>query len=442
MATYLLTDDLTPVNYPSRSRSTIIISIENTVTHLLLLSVVMESTFSKFLDLPKEIQFAIWEVAIRPSGDRHVHRFSIAGFPLRHTNRKHLCLQKTKLWSDGTLRSAVCSSLTVPSDDVEGNPNDSIYLSDSGLWTACKDSRDAMEKRFKKNEWWSKVKSPYHPKRTAEPGQYLGQEDTAHTASYTDHDGIVKHITIGYERDLIHLDPRYLCDLENIDWFRNSIDIFQLPVFDRRLEMGGNLVVRPSFVGSNIALDYDRSILDQFSSKMVHYRDKALRTRSVALFDMYVFLCETAQRTVWFIDYGLVPVPNRAVDSLPVREIFRSGDCIYTEVKREDIGVLWQLSEYDKAYDDENHSAFDMLRIFEAGPWELEDPSRLRVLACQPAPGRVVKPRKPWALRCHGHSSCELCTGKPVPRVRPSTIEREGEESSSHISESDLILFD
>ncbi|RGP73599.1 glutathione s-transferase omega 2 [Fusarium sporotrichioides] len=402
----------------------------------------MSSTFPQFLGLPKEIQVLIWEAAIRPPGDRYVHRFSIAGFPLRHTNRKHLRLQRTNHLPNGTSRLVSCSALTVPLDDVEGNINDSIYLSDSGLWTACKDSRDAMERRFKRNEWWSHIKSPHHPKRTAMPGQYLAQEDTAHTASYTDCNGVVKHITIGYERDLIHLDPRYLCNIENIDWFHVSNDIFQL-VFDKRLEVEGDPVVKPSFVGTNIALDYDRSILDQFSSRKVHYREKSLEARSVDLFDMCLFLCETAQRTVWFIDHGLVLAPNRAVDTAQVREIFRSGNCIYTEVKREDIGVLWHLSEYDKAYDDENHTAFDMFRIFEEGSWELEDPSCLRVLACQPAPGRIVRPRKPWALRCHGHPSCEVCNvGKPVPRVRPSTIKREGSESSSDISESDLILFD
>ncbi|CAF3516933.1 unnamed protein product [Fusarium graminearum] len=435
----LLTDDLSQLSMqkpPCNSH----INLEHLYTYNPLRNN-MEPAFPKFMHLPKEIQIQIWEAAVRPSGDRHVHRFSIVGFPLRHTNRKHLRLERTKRLSDGTSRVVSCSNFAVPADDVEGNPNDSIYLSDSGLWTACKDSRDAIENRFKKNEWWSDIKSPYHPKRTATAGEYLGQEGTSHTASYTDYDGVVKHITIGYDRDLIHLDPRHLCNIENIDWFHASYNIFQLPILDKRLEVEGDPIVKPSFVGANIALDYDRSILDQFSSQKVHYREKALAARSVDLFDMIFFLCETAQRNVWFIDHGLIPAPNAAIDTAPVREVFRSGDCVYAEVKREDIGALWLLSDYDKALDDENHTAFDMFRTFEEGSWELEDPSRLRVLACQTVSGRNVKPRKPWALRCHGHPSCEVCNAdKPVPRVRPSTIE--GSESSSDISESDLILFD
>ncbi|CEI63100.1 hypothetical protein FVEN_g351 [Fusarium venenatum] len=400
----------------------------------------MEATFPLFLHFPKEIQILIWEAAVRPSGDRHVHRFSIAGFPLRHTNRKHLRLQNTKRLSDGASRLVTCSSLTVSPDDVEGNPNDSIYLSDSGLWTACKNSRDAMEGRFKGNEWWSHIKSPYHPKRTSMPGQCLGREDATHTASYTDHDGVVKHITIGYERDLVHLDSRYLYMIENIDWFHAPNGIFQLPVFDNRRCHE----VKPSFVGfvgENIALDYDCSIMDNFYSQKLHYQRKELKASFGEVLDTCCRLLKATQRTVWLVDYGLVPAPNTAAEPTAVREIFRSGDCSYTEVKSEDIGVLWHLVDYDRAYDGENHSAFGLVGIIEQSLFRPDGPSRLRVLACQPAPGRNIRPRNPWAVRCHGHPSCEVCNAdKPVPRVRPSTIVRS--ESSSDLSDSDLNLFD
>lgn len=408
--------------------------------------------FPQFADLPKEIQILIWEAAVRPvPGDRHVHRLSIAGFLLRHTNRKHLQLQRTENLADGSSRSFSCTSLTIPTDDVDGNPNDSVYLSDSALWTICKESRSAMQKRFTKNEWWSNIKSSYHPKRTAEPGRYLYQEDATHTASYKDQDGVVHHITIGHEKDLIHLGPRYLCNIENIDWFHLSNDIFHLPAFDRRST--ADSVVKPSFLGENIALDYDQSIYDKYMTKEMHYREKGLEMPSVHFLDMCMFLTSTAKRTIWFIDYGLIPAqsvaetndtglhdPLNGGEDVAVREVFRSGDCIYTEVKREDIGPLWRVSDYDKAYDGDDHHVFEMFSIFQ-GPWEMEDPSKLRVLACQAAPGRPDRPRKPWTIRCHGHPTCEVCNAKkPVPRVRPSTI-KDGTESSDDISESDLNLF-
>ncbi|RBR24251.1 uncharacterized protein FIESC28_02984 [Fusarium coffeatum] len=412
-------------------------------------------TFPQFTKLPKEIQIMIWEAAVRPvPGDRHVHRFFIADYhlkhpaPLRNIKAPFLNLLRVKNHAYASLNHSTGLSLAIPKDDVDGNPNDSVYLSDSSLWIVCKDSRQAMERRFNKNEWWSKEKAPFHPKRSAEPGQYLGQEGVTHTASYTsrDDDGIVKHITIDYQRDLIHMDARYLGE---VDWFHLAESNF-LPIFDMRAE--DSSIVKLSFVGDNIAVDFDRSMYDGMEGGKTHFQQKSLQMYSSNFIDMVRLLINTAQRNVWFIDYGLVPVQNTAEkggkgtksdDEPPVvRETFRSSDCIYTEVKFEDIGTLWRLSDYDKAYDGENHHAHDMLEILVDEIYHSEHFELLRVLACQPAPGRPARPRKPWTKRCHSHLSCEECHPKPVPRVRPSTIEQKEPENSGDISESDLNLFD
>ncbi|KAJ4124258.1 hypothetical protein NW768_009617 [Fusarium equiseti] len=414
----------------------------------------VQETFPKFKYLPKEIQILIWEAAVRPvPGDRHVHRFFIAGYHLKHAAPLHniktpfLNLIRTKNFTYDSLNVSTGCSLAVPDDDADGNPNDSVYLSDSSLWSVCKESRKAMERRFSKNEWWSKQKAPFHPKRSAEPGQYLGQEGVTHTASYKNEDGIVKHITIDYQRDLIHLDPRYLND---VYWWNLLEEGNFLPLFDMRIE--DSSTAKRSFVGDDIALDFDRSTYDTMRGKMVHFYQRNLQMYSSNFYDMVSLLASGAQRRVWFIDYALVPTAERdgkvfregtssREEPPATREIFSSDDFIYTEVKSEDIGPLWRLSHYDNAYDGENHHAFaflDHLRNLV----HLEDPSLLRVLACQPAPGRPARPRKPWSKRCHGHLTCEECHPKPVPRVRPSAIENEGSESSGDISDSDLNLFD
>ncbi|KAF4499808.1 glutathione s-transferase omega 2 [Fusarium agapanthi] len=160
-------------------------------------------------------------------------------------------------------------SLAIPTDDVAGNPNDSVCLTDSSLWTFCRESRRAMERHFAKNEWWSHIKSPFHPKRTAEPGRCAGQEGAAHTASYQDMDGIVKHITIDFDNDLVHFDPRWL---EHLDWWHiNNSDFLSL--FNERpsLERSGF-----KFIESNIAMDYDPSILDALKDRKVHYNQIGL----------------------------------------------------------------------------------------------------------------------------------------------------------------------
>lgn len=204
-------------------------------------------------------------------------------------------------------------------------------------------------------------------------------------------------------------------------------------------------------MGDNIALDFDRSTCDELFGRKTHFQQESLHTYHSNFFSMIVFLVVGCQRRVWLIDHALVPAQSTAEkddkekkseeQSPAVRETFRSNDCIYTEVKLEDIGPLWQLSDYDKAYDGENHHAFDCCDSLPRAV-VFEDSSILRVLACQPAPGRPARPRKPWTKRCHGHPTCEECHPKPVPRVRPSTIENEGSDGSGEISDSDLNLFD
>ncbi|KAM0196205.1 hypothetical protein ACHAPA_003512 [Fusarium lateritium] len=394
-------------------------------------------TFPQFLNLPKEIQLLIWEAAARTS-DRHVHRFFIAQYHFKspsplsrrqedllqwlgtsavaYENVNFLQLLGTRTIDDENVNFVPSFSFAVPIDDIDGNRNDSVYLSDSSLWTFSKDSRQAMEKRFRKNEWWSHIKSPYHPKHTATPGNYLGQEGASHTASYRDDNGGVKHITIDFDRDLIHLDPCHLNHLPLLDPLHDSLPLFDCKITPRPK-------AKPSFVGENIALDYDVSILDVFLGRKVHYRKKELR---MGWWDFRMILhrlLNGMKRTIWFIDYGLSyqnateNVSNREdgsthgtradLNSQPVRETFRSEDFIYTEVQREDIGPVW-LPRNDEVENSEGSTVFDMFDYL-ADRLDTKDLDRLRVLACQPRPGRLTQPRRPWAKRCPGDSTCEGC---------------------------------
>ncbi|KAG5766059.1 hypothetical protein H9Q72_005852 [Fusarium xylarioides] len=311
-------------------------------------------TFPKFLQLPKEIQILIWEAAVRPvPGDRHVHRFCIADYrvlqptPIKPIQGGFLRLLRTKKFEYESVNIASGLSLAVPTDDVAGNPNDSVYLTDSFLWTFCKESRQAMERRFARNEWWSHVKSPFHPERTAEPGRYIGQKGAAHTASYQDNEGTVKHITMDFDNDLIHFDPRWL---GSVDWWHISPSVF-LSLFGERPshERSGF-----SFIGSNIAMDYDPSIMDILKNRRVHYNQRGLRMTRGAFQDMIIYLLDVAKATIWYIDYSLIQAQHTPRSSeegvgrqdsvYATKEVFRSNDFVYTEVKREDIGTSWVVS--------------------------------------------------------------------------------------------------
>ncbi|KAF5680501.1 glutathione s-transferase omega 2 [Fusarium circinatum] len=405
-------------------------------------------TFPKFLQLPKEVQILIWEAAVRPvPGNRHVHRFSIADYrvpqptPTRPIKGRFLRLMHNKNFEYDSLNIASGLSLAIPTDDVAGYPNDSVCLTDSSLWTVCRESRRAMERHFAKNEWWSRVKSPFHPKRTAEPGQYAGQKGASHTASYQDIDGIVKHITIDPDNDLVHLDPRWL---EHVDWL-NIDDSGFLSLVDETpsLERSGF-----SFLGSNIAMDYDPSVFDYVNDHKFHYKQIGLGMDSATFQDLITYLTEIAEVTVWFIDYSLVraqhitrsPDEGRAESSQQskdnvdaTRDVFRSNDFIYTEVEREDIGTSWIVSNSDDEVNSgKKETAFDMLDTLSL---ILSDGNlgTFRVLACESVVGRMPQPRIPWAQRCACYPDIL------VPRMPPSTIRREGSESSSDISSSDLI---
>lgn len=84
-------------------------------------------------------------------------------------------------------------------------------------------------------------------------------------------------------------------------------------------------------------------------------------------------------------------------------------------------------------------TAFDMFDILSLGD---DDLGHFRVLACEPVAGIMPQPRTPLARRCDGDESCDICyPDKIVPCVPPSTIKREGSESSPDISSSDLNLF-
>ncbi|KAL9562995.1 hypothetical protein ACKAV7_012737 [Fusarium commune] len=316
-----------------------------------------------------------------------------------------------------------------------------------------------MERQFNKNEWWSHVKSPFHPKRTTAPSQYIGQNGAAHTASYQDNDGLVNHITMDFDNDLIHFDPRWL---GYVDWWHIRPSVF-LSLFD---EGPSHERLGFSFIGSNIAMDYDPSIMDTLKSCTVHCKQMGLEMSRGDFQDMISYLLYVAKLTIWYIDYSLVQATyaartseegrgepsqqtqdNRNVHA--PREVFHSTDFIYTEVKREDIGTSWVVSNSnDEVNSGGTETAFDMFDILSidgALSLDNDDLGHFRVLACESVVGRMPRPRTPLARRCVGNESCDICYPNPnsiVPRVPPSTIEREGSESSSDISSSDLNLFD
>lgn len=428
------------------------------------LPVIMASdTFQLFPNLPKEIQDLIWNAAVRPvPGTRHVHRFMVLGsqepehsfsghlldftsFGVTSTEDRNLNEHKENEETSATKETGsteekdddsheVASSkklvlgschLAIPHDALDGGLNDSVYAQDSGLWVACKASRAAMEKHFTKNEWWSEAECENAPERLATCGDYKQEKGATHTASYKNYDGEYTHITINYDRDLFCLDSRHLGSL---DWLQNLRDCIRrsTPDFPARMEESedGGLVANPSFLGPNIAIDYDPYMFDQWLPASTHLRRPDVEWNAMRLSYMMELFSFQVKRTLWFIDYRLRPVdPDYAKLEIlsgesvlrssdgQERAIFRSDEVVLIEVKPDDRDK-WYIAASDYQSRASGYTAFDFFKLLARsgyGYLEIDEYRRLRVLACQAAPGKTLRPRLSDAIICPRDSSCKVC---------------------------------
>lgn len=365
----------------------------------------MEGTsFRLFPHLPPEIQDVIWDAAVRPATKSHVHSFIIADHHYRTFDSVSVPGFFLRLGVHGKVNGGF--KLAVPHDDPNTGPNSSVYLSDSGLWMACKQSRAAMEGRFPTNEWWSEMPGEDQPQRRARAGECFGQRNVAHTASYIDSNAQVRHITIRPDEDLFYFSP---LQLDLINWFHHYA-FNDVPLIDYR----GYNTASPasSFLGLHVALDYDPLMLETLAGRTVNCPHRRVTFSTTSIVDMVDVFHESAARTIWFIDHRLrrlegmsakdtkadaqsktgLPAASTSTflsDTQDGRRVFYSNDCVFAEVQRED------LSEW--VMDEENGNGtvfefFDHLQQVAGGRLEVEGSDRMKVLACEAIPGAAPRP--------------------------------------------------
>lgn len=135
---------------------------------------------------------------------------------------------------------------------------------------------------------------------------------------------------------------------------------------------------------------------------------------------------ESAVRTIWFIDHRLRRQEGMSVNDTKTdlqsgmifptasdsnspgkrqdeRRVFYSNDCVFTEVQREDHFSKWFMGE-------ENGNGtvfefFDLLQEVAGGRLEVEGSARMKVLACEVAPGAAPRP----ATTRTGSAVCVAC---------------------------------
>ena len=116
------------------------------------------ATFPRFTELPYELREKIWLLSIRDVSTPGIHFFRVHDDP---TNDDHnVIFHRSNRLEDPILAAPQPSPERAQkgcSSSDASNPwrhnNDSTYLIDSGLWTACKESRALMEKQLKTTEF-------------------------------------------------------------------------------------------------------------------------------------------------------------------------------------------------------------------------------------------------------------------------------------------------
>ncbi|KAF7554337.1 hypothetical protein G7Z17_g2942 [Cylindrodendrum hubeiense] len=397
-------------------------------------------SFGLFPNFPSEIQDLIWDSAVRPATGSHVHSFIITDHHRQNFDLKSAPGFFLKLGAEGRVNAGF--KLAVPQDDPNSGPNSSVYLSDRGLWMTCKQSRAAMERRFPKNEWWSEMPGQGHPPRLARAGEYFGQQNVAHTASYVDANAEVQHITIRPDEDLIYFKP---LQVRTTNWFHHYA-YNDVPLIDYR----GYSTASPasSFLGLHVALDYDPLMLESLAEREIdHCSHRPPAFSSTSIIDMLDVFHESAGRTIWFIDQRLrrldgisaknttskvqsetssletssIGLPSDTQDE---RRVFYSNDCVFTEVKRTD------LSEWVMDEENSNGSVFDFFDLLQqvvGGRLEIEGSDRMRVLACEAAPGAALRP----VAKKMGSFECPLCVKEreeSMPRRKKHSTDVESDD--------------
>ncbi|KAK2768086.1 hypothetical protein CKAH01_04654 [Colletotrichum kahawae] len=171
-------------------------------------------SFPFFSLLPGKIRNQIWDFSTRPIGARGVQYFSVlqsrdATSPIPEVFKRHVVKRTSKNQNQILVAPLLGNETSYPSW-YEGNR--SAYAIDGGLWTACKESRAAMYRRYKPEAWLNlrKKQRKYHDSHQTYfcHSEYSGLENEQLPATFNaESNGRTQSLTIFPGYDLLHLAP-------------------------------------------------------------------------------------------------------------------------------------------------------------------------------------------------------------------------------------------
>ncbi|OTB04944.1 hypothetical protein M426DRAFT_261296 [Hypoxylon sp. CI-4A] len=267
------------------------------------------STFHEFPRLPKELRDMIWDEAIRPD-------LPAAHFFTPFDNYTHIPknIKKYAVAGHGYRKRNPCS-LAAPRCSKE-NPdrfswidnNPSMYMEDSGLWSACTESRAAMIRRFGNHRATDRLRKFEEPLNSAPATGTMLQ------------DGRIQYFTVCRKTDLFCIQPVY--SQKPVSW-----DFFQInaPIF--------SCWGRPK---PHIALEYNPGWMDKHPGpgKPGHqeevyrqYQNGLTTALEAATRELGSWACY-----LWFIDYSIRRDPSAGHYDSGRCKIFQGRGYKYVEV--------------------------------------------------------------------------------------------------------------
>ncbi|OTA68810.1 hypothetical protein K449DRAFT_399138 [Hypoxylon sp. EC38] len=344
-------------------------------------------TFHPFVRLPRELRDLIWDAAIRPDvpsahfftawdGVSNAHKFpimvefSVAGRGVRSTAPCGLAAPR-------------CNSAE-PERPSWFDNNPSVYMEDSGLWTACKESREAMIRRFGNH----KVAYQKSPEDSEAGVEYLKPPEfnDAPATGTMIQNGKIQYFTVCPSTDLFCLQP--FGEHKAVCWKGFEEDV---PIFNELGSPKPNIALElnPSW------MDDDPNFLKRGRRVPKYYWALGLYYRSEMGCTFYAatdILGRWASK-LWFIDYRIRRDPEFASVGDKWRTTFQGRGCKFIEIyDRLDPGWIWGhdrpetsihgfLERLDEKLEEYSQDTF--LSEWITFP-PREDAPRIGILACIP----------------------------------------------------------
>lgn len=107
---------------------------------------IMAGTFHYFPRLPTEIRQEIWSLAVRDVKARGAHYLELRPYPKHKSIEDCSFLNFTAPHCGRRCQTKIYPLVTLSGYWEHANP--STYLRDGGMWAACKESRQMMQRKF------------------------------------------------------------------------------------------------------------------------------------------------------------------------------------------------------------------------------------------------------------------------------------------------------